>query len=211
MRVFETCLSAGLAAALCLASASASAAPDDPGVGDPIQFSQSGTITLTYTGSTGGYDHLLELPSVLGTPIFVGSEGTDPVGSFGTPTVIGASWSFNNYVGGTELIFRLTNVESARLGDNPGTPVETQIFSGSGSLNPGGLPYVRVLVDEVDPNVLHVGFEDLFPERDSYNNLTFDVSLAPVPEPHEWAMMLSGLGLIGVIAQRRRKSPRGVT
>jgi hypothetical protein len=29
---------------------------------------------------------------------------------------------------------------------------------------------------------------------------------APVPEPHEWAMMLAGLGMVGVIASRRRRA-----
>lgn len=29
--------------------------------------------------------------------------------------------------------------------------------------------------------------------------------LTPVPEPHEWAMMLAGLGIIGVVARRRRE------
>jgi len=29
--------------------------------------------------------------------------------------------------------------------------------------------------------------------------------LTPVPEPHEWAMMLAGLGIVGVVAKRRRQ------
>ncbi|HVP09739.1 MAG TPA: FxDxF family PEP-CTERM protein, partial [Phycisphaerae bacterium] len=29
------------------------------------------------------------------------------------------------------------------------------------------------------------------------------VTLAPVPEPGEWAMILAGLGMIGMIARRR--------
>jgi hypothetical protein len=38
-----------------------------------------------------------------------------------------------------------------------------------------------------------------------YNDLVFKVALAPVPEPGEWAMMLAGMGLLGVVIRRRRK------
>ncbi len=31
------------------------------------------------------------------------------------------------------------------------------------------------------------------------------LSVAPVPEPSEWAMMLAGLGLVGAVAARRRR------
>jgi choice-of-anchor C domain-containing protein len=35
-----------------------------------------------------------------------------------------------------------------------------------------------------------------------------NVAVAAVPEPHEWAMMLAGLGMVGVIARRRRAAAR---
>lgn len=31
-----------------------------------------------------------------------------------------------------------------------------------------------------------------------------DVSIAAIPEPHEWAMMLTDLALVGTIARNRR-------
>lgn len=31
------------------------------------------------------------------------------------------------------------------------------------------------------------------------------LSIAPVPEPSEWAMMLAGLGIVGAVAARRRR------
>lgn len=34
------------------------------------------------------------------------------------------------------------------------------------------------------------------------------VTVSPVPEPHEWAMMLAGLGLVGAVARRRREPKR---
>ena len=36
------------------------------------------------------------------------------------------------------------------------------------------------------------------------NTGAFSVSVAAVPEPHEWAMMLAGLGLVGWAVRRRR-------
>ena len=38
---------------------------------------------------------------------------------------------------------------------------------------------------------------------------SFAFQVSPVPEASEWAMMLSGLGLVGVIAQRRRSRGQG--
>jgi MYXO-CTERM domain-containing protein len=38
----------------------------------------------------------------------------------------------------------------------------------------------------------------------SNNSGAYSVSVTPVPEPHEWAMMLAGLGLVGFAARRRR-------
>lgn len=42
---------------------------------------------------------------------------------------------------------------------------------------------------------------------------TVELNAAPVPEPHEWAMMLAGLGLVGFVASRKRRqegAPLGV-
>ena len=36
------------------------------------------------------------------------------------------------------------------------------------------------------------------------------VNLSPVPEPHEWAMMLAGLGLVAWIARRRARPESGL-
>lgn len=41
--------------------------------------------------------------------------------------------------------------------------------------------------------------------RPSYGNLITDVSVAGVPEPATWAMLISGFGLVGYAARRRRR------
>lgn len=38
------------------------------------------------------------------------------------------------------------------------------------------------------------------------DNLTINESAAPIPEPETYAMMLAGLGLLGVVARRRRQN-----
>lgn len=39
---------------------------------------------------------------------------------------------------------------------------------------------------------------------------TFSVPVAPVPEPETYAMLLAGLGLIGVVSRRRQPAPRAM-
>lgn len=50
-----------------------------------------------------------------------------------------------------------------------------------------------------------VSFSSLVAGASGTGGMLLDsVQVAAVPEPHEWVMMLSGLGLVGVIAKRRR-------
>ncbi|MCX7178599.1 MAG: FxDxF family PEP-CTERM protein [Proteobacteria bacterium] len=45
-----------------------------------------------------------------------------------------------------------------------------------------------------------------FELKGSAAQAAYTVTLAPVPEPETWALMLSGCGLLGVISRRRRSS-----
>lgn len=45
-----------------------------------------------------------------------------------------------------------------------------------------------------------------FAQPAAYGNYSIAASLAPVPEPESYAMFLAGLGVIGAVATRRRKS-----
>jgi hypothetical protein len=42
---------------------------------------------------------------------------------------------------------------------------------------------------------------------EAYLGPTLFVQVSPIPEPGEWAMMMAGLGVVGVIARRKRKTP----
>jgi len=55
-----------------------------------------------------------------------------------------------------------------------------------------------------------VSFEDLYGGPFYYNDLSFSFSntvgaaTVPVPEPASWALMLAGLGSVGVVGSRRK-------
>lgn len=182
------------------------------GLNDPISFSQAGTVTLTLEESSGGFDHILELSSVpgaIGTPLMALTEFSNPSPDVlgYTPASAGDTVNLGAFGAGAELIFRLTNVESSRLG-TPGT-VADQVFSGSASVNNPQPGNFYTYVDVIDANHIAVYFEDAFPI--AFNDPTpvatflsegydakFTLTLSPVPEPGTYAMMLAGLGLLSL-------------
>lgn len=51
-----------------------------------------------------------------------------------------------------------------------------------------------------------LSFSSLIPGNTGNGGMLIDaVQITPVPEAHEWAMMLAGLGVIGIVANRRRR------
>ncbi|MHB8472648.1 MAG: hypothetical protein ACYDC8_07360 [Gammaproteobacteria bacterium] len=165
-------------------------------------FAQSGTVSVTLVGNGGLFDHILELASTTGpvvSPLLVASDpgGQNNTTVDGYPVNnIGDTVALGSYVGGTEMIFRLSNFCC-----NPTSTLGTQLFTGPGSRNFDGNVYANVTT--IDSTHLQVGFEDLDPARTSYNNLVFDVTLQPVPVPA--AAWLFGSGLLGLIGLGRGK------
>jgi hypothetical protein len=179
----------------------------------PIQFAQAGAVDLTLDFSSGGYDHLLYLgPSFptlppVPTPLMALTDTGNPspnVLGF-TPANLGDTISLGSFGANQELLFRLVNVESSRLG-TPGT-LAGSIYSGSlSSSNPG--PFFT-LIEEPDPFTRIVHFEDLFPpssaDETAFLNgrdVQFTLTLTPVPVPA--ALWLFGSGVIGLAAVARR-------
>lgn len=186
---------------------------------EPINFSSAGEVTLTLDESVGGFDHILELSSVIGaigTPNIALTDVSDPSASIlgYTPANIGDTFSLGSFAAGDELIFRLTNVESARLG-TPGTLGE-QIFTGSSSsLNPSPTDYY-VYWTNPDPTTIKVYLEDLFPISASSSDpenefltggydVAFTLTLSPVTVPLPAPIWLFCSALIGLIGIGRRK------
>lgn len=191
----------------------AAAAPAQAAFNAPIAFGQSGTVTLTVDHSEGGYDHLLELTDpqgLSGTLLMALTATSDPspdvLGL--TPAALGDSVVLGSVSAGDEIVLRVLDIESARLG-TPGNlgPV---IYTGSASaLNPDPTSWYS-FVEALSPTQLRVRIEDLFPlhpftatSLDSYD-LQFTLTLQAVPEPGTLALWLAGLGATGFVARRRR-------
>lgn len=216
-----------------LLGAPALAAPGDP-VLLPTTFAggavSAWNVSAVFVSSTGGYDHLIDYvghginPSVsvnewTSNPIFATTDPSNP-----TPGGAGGAWPVSNpgdTVGlgtigsGNELVFRLVNYGSPRLGVT-GKPYDV-LYSGTvgRDQNPAwsdrasGPNFADVTTFVESSGVrFRVGFDDLPCCEQDYQFAVFDVIAAPVPEPHEWAMMLAGLGLVGWTARRRRTDSR---
>jgi hypothetical protein len=189
----------------------------DAALNEPIAFSQAGTVKITLDASSGGLDHILEMASTsgaVGTPIFaltdIGAPSADVLGYL--PASLGDMASLGSFAAGEELGFRLTNVESARLG-TPGTLTD-QTFSGTASSsNPNPADYYT-FVETVDPLTLRVYWEDLFPiavdDPDPENaflandyDVAFTLTLTPLPEPGS-LVLVGGALLFGLQRFKRR-------
>lgn len=191
-----------VAAALCLLGS----LPAYADLGDPVKLDTSGILTATLLGNDGLYSHILELSAANGaiaSPIFV-ATGPDSFYDLGYAlNNVGDTFNLGTYTAGTELIFRLSNYAS----DDEGVGhIETQLFTGSGILNPAqngnpaGIPYA--FVTYLSPTHIQVGFEDLFPDRTTYSNMVFDLQVQEVPVPA--TAWLFGSGLVGLAVTRRR-------
>lgn len=80
------------------------------------------------------------------------------------------------------------------------TPAELQMFIGS--------PLSLSVTGVVTPDLRGPSNGSYYSEGtiDAYAKVTYTYETAPVPEPETYAMLLAGLGLVGVVARRRKSA-----
>lgn len=78
---------------------------------------------------------------------------------------------------------------------------------GGGLSYDGGPSYFGdvIYTGDVSAPVFHTGVFSLFDPFSGPTDATLTVTLAPVPEPAAWAMMLAGFGMTGAAMRSRRK------
>lgn len=138
-------------------------------------LSQSAGVSVgnPVTGFTGAFDNTF----------------TFTQGSFPATTV---KWSGIDVYGDLTLQYRV------QIGATPwspwNTPAAMPVASDSGS---GAFSY------SMTSGLLAQGQTYSFELKGAASQATYTVTLAPVPEPESWAMLLCGIGLMGFIARRR--------
>ncbi|MBS0298909.1 MAG: PEP-CTERM sorting domain-containing protein [Proteobacteria bacterium] len=153
-----------------------------PGTEGLKVIATGGEIIATYEGNSASFSNDLYLDST-----FIFNNHATPVGT---------SVSLGTFVAGTELVFRMHVNDT---GDD--------FFTGEASRNLDGHEHARVQSDWL-PHTTLVSFEDLYNGPFDYNDLSFSFTntIAAVPEPETYAMLLAGLGLVGFFARRRKQN-----
>jgi hypothetical protein len=164
------------------ALAAATVAPQaHAGLGD-LLFAAGGNIDIRFEGSDALFDSAV---SVNGSPEIFPNHST-PIG-----TTVG----LGSFVEGTpiDVVLHVLTTNS-------------MFHTGGGALNIDGLPHA--LVTEGDGRTF-VSFEDLVGGGDrDFNDHMFSLSnvrtVAAIPEPSTYALLLAGLGVVGFLSRRRR-------
>jgi hypothetical protein len=175
-----------LIASLAVAAAFAGAAPSAFAV---VTLSQNPLLPTVLGSAT----------SLTGTAAFT---GTNPISTnffftFSEPmanvTLRAQQWLSNAVFNFSSLTASVPGIGSVTFSSPLGAPVSGATESFSGLFAAG--PYQLTVSGTPNGGFGGVG--------------TVDVITTPVPEPHEWAMMLAGLGLVGWAARRRKKDDSG--
>ena len=152
-------------------------------LGGSVVVNQTGSVTVTFEGSSAGYTSTL----------YFGDQAL-----FSSNVSAGTSVTLEGLEAGQVLTFSI-------LVQNTGNT----FFTGSGSLNADGLAHAYV--ENLGDGSTKVGFEDLYGGGDKdYNDLMFSFSntntqaqLIQNPEPS--TIILFGSGMLGLGAWRLRK------
>ena len=173
-----------------------------------LEFDFTDLPALPGSAETGGRTLYLLSSAYTGNPNalsiatagFIASKDSIPSSSLGAGDI---SWVFNPTVsvqGSTQYWVYTQNRPSSQYGSVGGTQYANVNGSLAGNGYSGGRAYSTsfgqntfVAEPNVDINFRFTGTAAGIP------------TVTPVPEPSEWALMLTGLGLLGVVVQHRKK------
>jgi len=189
------------ATAVLLLAGNAQAAPavyPSAGTPNPITYSfaaaSTGDLVAYFAGSTAGYTNQLSL--------LVNGVATGIFGLNNHSSAYGQQLNFGSVNAGDTLVFELFNVSPGGVGP----------WYSQQSMNFDGVNHVYSAAyggDSLIPAGTFVAFEDLANGGDyNYNDEDFVFtnvrSSTNIPEPASLALL--GLGLVGLVASRRRKT-----
>lgn len=147
-----------------------------------VVLSGPAQITYEYLGSESGYD----------TSLFA-----DFLAGSGGVTEAGGS-SASGWVDGGVLDFAFLDNHGGEVHNSAGAgwtswshPNPSFVILGRRTARSGVTSYL-------------LGFNDSYRGDADFDDLVVRVSIAPIPEPGTYALMLAGLGIVGFIARRRR-------
>lgn len=87
--------------------------------------------------------------------------------------------------------------------DNHGQHWQLRLQDGSHSLFANGLPTAVLSLDTLSGAGMNAAWRRSDGELISFNVSLTSLTLAPVPEPATWSLMLAGLGVLGFAARRK--------
>ncbi len=183
----------------CIAAAGAAivaAAPMSSLAADDGFVANGGAITATFEGLSAAYTSMIRLASADFTSGWVLPNQS---------TAVGTTFNFGSLAAGAHFGFDLL------VSDTSDT-----WHTGAASGNSDGVVHANAVENWNGTGRTYVAFEDQRGGGDrDFNDYTFSFTNAPmvnaVPEPENYVMLLAGLGMIGWIARRRKKTERRVS
>lgn len=133
-----------------------------------------------------------------GTGFYTGDTGS---GTLTTNDLSGTSYLITDMTG-TWNGANITGLLALGTEVDPGYPINNLLFDSPFQIRGNGVGFstdagnVNLYVSDQ-----YVAFSDSTFE---YRNGTFTATIAPIPEPETYALMLAGLALVGAAARRRR-------